>query len=176
MGGVATLLVLLLLATPFLESGGATTAGGLLDRGEIIVDYLPNGTVMVYASSYDNVRFSSISVGINLSAGPMPMTPPVILDWNVWVNATDRLYLAVPIVNVTDLAVNVTTVYEGGTPIVYTVSYGVYGMVIDTSSSPGTLTAYPLSSLPSSHSQSFSLSSLPQALALSEYSYSTEPT
>lgn len=171
-GGVALLLVLLILITPALENGSTSPSGPLFSRGEIFVDYLPNSTFTLYVESYGHVRFSSISIAINTTANNLTTGSRPQLLWNLWQNSTDRLDASLSVTNTTDFVVNVTTVYESSPPITITTSYGEYGFMLGSGSSGLVLTAIPLGNLPATGPESWPVSQLPQALLLEETSSS----
>jgi hypothetical protein len=157
MGGVALLLVLLLLLTPWFLGGVPTS---FLSRGTLVVDVTPSGSINLYLDSYDNVRFSSIAMGVNLSAPNLPATTTA-WHWDRWYNTTDKVTFNVTLTNLTSFVVNVTAFYQ------QTMSWGVYGFALAPGTNGGYLTAYPLTSqLPSTASSTWPLSSLPQSLAL----------
>jgi hypothetical protein len=164
MGGVALLLVLLLLTTPFFMSSGVS--GTLFDRGEIIVDYIPNGpvngTAFLYVDSPGQVRFDSISMGVNLSVQGDPTVGAITYHWDRWFNVTNRIVLNVTVTNATYFAVEISAVYSGSSSTYYS-SSGIFIF----KALPGQLWAYPYSaSLPSSGWQKWNWNQLPQTLAL----------
>ncbi|MCL4324326.1 MAG: hypothetical protein M1144_02540 [Candidatus Thermoplasmatota archaeon] len=172
LGAVAVLLVLLLLLTPTLEGGFSVPPGPLLSRGVLYVDYLGNNTLIVYLESYGHVRFSQISFGVNLSAGNFSAGSPMNLRWDYWENATNHLVYSVTVNTSADFALNVSATYVNNPPTSSAYSYGTYGFLLSLTPGGGTLTAYPLGNLPTSQEQVWSLSQLPQALVLSETTYS----
>lgn len=170
MGGMALLLTLLLLVTPILENGEPSLGGTLLSRAELEVDAFPNGTVVLYVLSNGDVRFSAISLGINLTL-PTPTGLSVAsIHWTQWHNSTNRVVETVGLTNVSQFAVNVTATYRSsGTSGPEYVSWGVYAFTLS-STGPGSLVVYPLTpSLPSTSPQKWTFSDLPHTLALAEY-------
>jgi hypothetical protein len=166
MGGVSLLLVLLLLTTPFFMSSGVT--GTLFDRGELLVDYVPNGTsggaVLLYVDSPGQVRFDSISIGVNLSVQGDPSVTSLPYHWDRWFNVTDRVVLNVTLTNVSYFAVMISAVYSGSSSPPY-LSSGI--LVLRILPMSAQLQAYPVSaSLPISGWQTWSWTNLPQTVAL----------
>jgi hypothetical protein len=166
MGGVALLLVLLLLTTPFFMSSGVS--GTLFDRGELLVDYVPNattnGTVLLYVDSPGQVRFDSISMGVNMSVQGDPSVSSIAYHWDRWFNVSNRVVVNVTLTNVTYFAVTISAVYSGSSSPSY-LSSGIF--VFKLLLANGQLQAYPASpSLPISGWQTWSWSNLPQTLAL----------
>ncbi len=172
MGGVALLLVLLILITPALENGVSTPSGSIFSRAELFVDYLGNSSVALYVESYGHVRFSSITLGVNTSLGNTTAGTFPSLHWNYWQNATDRIDFSIFVQNTTEFAINATTVYASPPPVTYTTSYGSYGFVLTPTASGLVMTVIPFGNLPSTQTQTWPVTDLPQALVLSERSSS----
>lgn len=167
MGGIALLLVILLLLTPVLES--PSLGGEILNRAQLEVDVVQNGTFALYVDSNGHVRFSSISVAVALDLPSVTVAQNQI-NWTEWFNWTDRITTSVELPNEGQFAINVTTTYfEPGQSSPEYISLGVYAFQLSYGGGAGSLTAYPVSaSLPSSASQSWPISSLPQTLVLAE--------
>lgn len=182
-GSVAVLLVLLILLTPALENGGLTGGSTFLAQGEVLVDLNSTDTWLFTVTSYGNVVFSSIDIGVNLTVvGPVPGIATQERTWNVWTNATDVQELTAKVSGHPFVEVNVTEVYvspsTSGSSSETTVTYGVYAF--DLISTPGgqfvvETPVYPISTtdpvtLPASSEggNSWAIATLPQSVALAQ--------
>lgn len=170
MGGVALLLVILLLLTPVLENTSMPIGGSLVTSAQLEVDTGTNGSLLFYVLSNGHVRFTTISVGVNLSLPSQDLGSASGIHWTQWYNWSNRITTMFTLANVTQFAVNVTaSYYQAGTTSPEYLSWGVYGFQLSGPGGSGTLTAYPLSAgLPATSSQTWSLSALPQTMVLAE--------
>lgn len=130
-GSVAVLLILLILLTPTLETGGLNGGTTFLDQGEVLVDLNDTGAWTFTVSSYGNVLFASIDVGVNTTVtSPVPGNATQERTWNLWHNASDVAELTTTVTGHPYVEVNVSETYVSpSTPTSAsetTVSYGVY--------------------------------------------------
>ncbi|HXW66503.1 MAG TPA: hypothetical protein VEL82_01260 [Thermoplasmata archaeon] len=119
--GVALLLGLLIVFTPFLTSYGQPSAGTIFSQAELIVDGLPgNATVHFYVRGLGTTtRYAEIHLGFAFGfswTGGWPSGP---LNWTNWTNGTNVLAITA---NVDQLpaAVNVSALYTAnGASVLY---------------------------------------------------------
>ncbi len=177
-GSVALLLVLLILLTPSLENAGLPGGSSVLTAGELRVDRV-NSTVELYALSLGQVRFAFITFALNDSPAAPPATLTLPSHWDRWSNFTDRIAASFFVTNQTYFVVNVTMGYEvappsATAPAQYLISWGVFALVLSPTGAPTTMTVYPLApltgpdTLPVTSPITWSLSTLPQTLALAQ--------
>jgi hypothetical protein len=112
MVGVALLLALLIIFTPFLTSYGQPSAGSIFSQAELVVDALPgNATLHFYVHGLGTTaRYTSIAVGL---AFGFPWTggwPSGNLTWTNWTNGTDVLVVSGSTSRL-PVAVNITADY-----------------------------------------------------------------
>jgi hypothetical protein len=140
--GVALLLGLLIIFTPFLTSYGQPTAGSIFSQAELVVDALPgNTTVHFYVHGLGTTaRYASIEIGIAYGFNWTGGWPSGNLTWSNWTNGSDVLVVSGATSHV-PAAVNITADYiNGGVSALYVGQFAV-----NLSSSSGTDTLYVVS-------------------------------
>jgi|GEM_PF-6380838 hypothetical protein len=177
-GSLALLLILLILITPTLETGGFSLPAPALTQGVLRIDVLNGSTVLLYAESLGGVRYQSISIALNETPVGSPGRPGTVPPhWNVYWNVSQRLVLTAVVTNLSFFLVNVSMVYatpssSGG--LLETLSWGMFEFTLTPTFSPTLLTVYPLAPLrgpvvlPIASPTSWALSSLPQSVALAQ--------
>jgi hypothetical protein len=110
--GVAVLIGLLILVTPFLTTHGQPSAGSIFSQAELIVDALPgNATMHFYVRGLGTTtRYDSISLGFAFGFNWTGGWPAGNLSWGNWTNGSNVL----AVTGLTDrlpVALNVTALY-----------------------------------------------------------------
>jgi hypothetical protein len=121
--GVALLLALLIVFTPFLTSYGQPSAGSIFSQAELVIDALPGETNVHYYVHGLGVtaRYDSIAIGLAYGFSWTGGWPSGNLTWTNWTNGSNVLVVAgntsrLPVaVNITADYVNagVSALYAG---------------------------------------------------------------
>jgi hypothetical protein len=156
--GVALLLGLLIVFTPFLTSYGQPSAGSIFSQAELILDALPgNNTTHFYVHGLGTTaRYANISVGFAFDfpwTGSWPSGP---LNWTQWSNASSVLSVSAAVDRM-PVAVNVSALYvANGVSALYVglfalnLSLGATGEVLSVASNTPGVGGFstPVASLP----------------------------
>lgn len=140
--GVALLLALLIIFTPFLTSYGQPSAGSIFSQAELVLDALPGGTtVHFYVHGLGTTaRYASIAIGLDSNFSWTGGWPTGNLSWANWTNGSNVLVVSgnssrLPV------AVNITAVYvNAGVSALYAGQFA-----LNLSASSGTDTLYVVS-------------------------------
>lgn len=169
--GAAAILVMLILLTPVLITGGG--AGSLIAQADLVVDHSPNSfATYFYVRGVGVVRYAEIRIGLNQDY--IPNTPGDMINWTTWVNATNQVSLYTW-TNDTSAAVNVSVYYlpTTGSGVWY---YGILASSYNVEQSTVTLT--PLVgglSVPRGPISTVNGHTFPLAIALAYQDHSAEP-
>jgi hypothetical protein len=110
--GVALLLGLLIVFTPFLTSYGQPSAGSIFSQAELVVDALAgNATTHFYVRGLGTTaRYATISIGFSFGFNWTGGWPSGNLTWTNWTNASNVLSVSTAVDRL-PVAVNVTAYY-----------------------------------------------------------------
>jgi hypothetical protein len=110
--GVALLLALVIIFTPFLTSYGQPSAGSIFSQAELIMDALPgNSTVHFYVHGLGTTsRYANITIGLAYGFNWTGGWPSKNLSWGHWSNASNVLSESAATSRL-PVAVNITAVY-----------------------------------------------------------------
>jgi hypothetical protein len=161
--GIALLLALLIVFTPFLTSYGQPTAGSIFSQAELVLDALPGETtVHFYVHGLGTTaRYASISVGLDYNFSWTGGWPSGNLTWTNWTNGSNVLVVTG---NTSRLpaAVNITADYvNAGVSAVYAGQFA-----LNVTASSGTDTLYVVSNTAGIGDFSTPVSDLPVPITL----------
>jgi hypothetical protein len=170
--GVALLLALLIIFTPFLTSYGQPSAGSIFSQAELVVDALPGGTtVHFYVHGLGTTaRYVSIAIGLAYNFTWTGGWPSGNLTWSNWTNGSNVLVVS-GATSQLPVAVNITADYvNAGVSALYAGQFA-----LNLSAASGTDTLYVVSNTAGIGSFSTPVADLPVPVTLALVSTGSVP-